>query len=272
MNMRTQDPDASDGLLRERRGSALWLTLSRPDRLNALDDALIDALFQTFDDLKTAPEIRVVVIKGEGRAFCAGFDIKASDSAPGGQSAGEILRNQRRISAIVRAMRLCPQPIVCLLNGVASGGGFALALASDLRLAVPEAKMNAAFIRLGLSGCDIGVSYFLPRLIGASRAAYYLYSGAFMSADAGLANGLLLELVDAEAIEQRGQEIVEQLLNASPLGLSLTKDTFNHSIDAPSLDAVVAMEDRTQSLAAMGPDFAEGILAFHERRKPEFSR
>lgn len=266
------EPASKQSLLSEVQGDILFLTLNRPQRLNALDEELIGDLLATFERLKEDNATRIVVLRANGRAFCAGFDIKSSDSAPGGQNAGEILRTQRRFSSIVAAMRRCPQPIICQLNGAASGAGFALALASDIRLATPSVRMNAAFIRLGLGGCDIGVSYFLPRLIGGSRAAYYIYSGDFMSAEQGLENGLLLAVVPPDELPQRAEALAESLLWASPLGLSLTKDTLNASFDAPSLDAVLAMEDRSQALAAMGPDFAEGIRAFHEKRRPEYGK
>ncbi len=152
----------------EARGDALWVTMDRPERLNALNRRLVEELRDLFVGLYWRHEVRVVVLRGAGANFCAGLDLKERDNAgPGGPSTG--LVRQRQISEIVMAMRRCPQPIVALIDGAASGGGFALALASDVRIATPTLKMNAAFIRIGLSACDIGVSYFLPRMVGIVR-------------------------------------------------------------------------------------------------------
>ena len=174
---------------------------------------------------------------------------------------------QRSISEIVMAMRRCPQPIVALIDGAAAGGGFALALASDVRIATPTLKMNAAFIRIGLSACDIGVSYFLPRMVGSSVAAELMLTGRFIRAERALGLGLVSAVVEADALEAEGELMVADMLGATPLGLRLTKECLNHSIDAGGLEAAVAMEDRNQILCAQGEDFREGVAAFLEKRE-----
>lgn len=263
--------DMASSLIVEERGAALHVTLNRPERLNAMDPALVQELRDLFVGLYWRHDLRVVVLTGAGRGFCAGLDIIDADRAAG-DDVGEVLIGQRRISEIVIAMRRCPQPIVALLNGPASGGGFALALASDIRVATPALKMNAAFIRLGLSACDIGVSYFLPRMVGSSVAADYMLTGRFFDAETALKHGLVSRVVAQEALAATGEDIVASLLHATPLGLRLTKEALNFAIDAPGLEAVVAMEDRNQALTAQGPDFAEGIAAFRERRAPRFAQ
>ena len=152
-------------------GEVVWATMNRPDRLNALSRNLVTELREFFVGLYWRRDVRVVVLQGAGKAFCAGLDLKerGDPQAPRGIGAG--LTRQREISEIVIAMRRCPQPIIACVTGAAAGGGFALALASDVRLATPDVRMNAAFIRIGLSACDIGVSYFLPRMVGSSVAA-----------------------------------------------------------------------------------------------------
>jgi enoyl-CoA hydratase len=130
--------------------------------------------------------------------------------------------------------------------------------------------MNAAFIRIGLSACDIGVSYFLPRMVGSAVAAEYLLTGRFMDAETALALRLVSKLVDPQEIDAAGDEVVADMLRATPLGLRLTKDALNHAIDAGSLDAVVAMEDRNQTLCSQDPDFAEGLASFLEKRSPVY--
>ena len=247
------------------------VTLNRPDRLNALDPVMIDELQRYFLHLYTAPETRIVVMKGAGRGFCAGLDLKNERQqnesvANTGPAAG--LRAQRAISEIVMRMRRCPQPIVSLIHGPACGGGFALALASDVRIAGKSARMNAAFIRLGLGGCDIGVSYFLPRLVGVSVASELLLTGRFIDAARAERVGLVSEVVEDEALDDAAQPLIEAMLATSPLGLRLTKDCLNHSVDAGSLEAAIAMEDRNQILCAQTSDFREGVSAFLEKRPP----
>jgi len=252
-------------------GPVLWVTLNRPDRLNAMNRAMVDELRHLFTDLYWRHETRVVVLGGAGRAFCAGLDLKEGNDGAVLNDPGRGLTRQRSISEIVMAMRRCPQPIIALVQGAASGGGFALALASDVRIATPDARMNAAFIRIGLSACDIGVSYFLPRMIGASAASQYMLTGRFIDAERGRALGLFASVVEPGALEAEARAYLKDMLHATPLGLRLTKEALNHAIDASSLEAAIAMEDRNQILCVQGPDFREGIAAFLEKREPNYS-
>jgi enoyl-CoA hydratase len=220
--------------------------------------------------------VRIVVLRGAGKAYCAGLDLrnsdgpdKAYDPVPAGPA--EMLRLQRRISEIIIRMRRAPQPIVSLVQGPACGGGFALALASDIRIAGESMKMNAAFIRIGLSACDVGVSYFLPRLVGVSIASELMMTGRFINAQRALAVGLVSEVVPDTQLEQAATAYLDEMLSTSPLGLRLTKDCLNHSINAPGLEAAIAMEDRNQVLCLYGDDFREGVAAFVEKRPPRYT-
>lgn len=169
-------------------------------------------------------------------------------------------------------MRRCPQPIISCINGAAAGGGFALALASDVRIATPNVRMNAAFIRIGLSACDIGVSYFLPRMVGSSVAAEYMLTGRFIDAKRAYELGLVSRVVEQDQLVAEAQGFVDDMLHATPLGLRLTKEALNHAIDAQGLEAAIAMEDRNQILASSDGDFGEGVRAFLEKRKPQYTR
>ena len=175
----------TDALLQELRGETLWLTLNRPNELNAMNKPLVSALSDTFEALNGRHDVRVVVLQAKGRAFCAGLDLQ-SESWGDDASPQALLAMQRDISDIYRAMRRCPQPIIALIQGAACGGGFSLALASDIRIAATTAKMNAAFIRAGLTACDMGCSYLLPRLVGLSVASELMMTGKFISAERAL--------------------------------------------------------------------------------------
>lgn len=252
-------------------GEVVWAVMNRPQRLNALNPGLITALREFFVGLYWRRDVRVVVLSGAGGAFCAGLDLKERAAPQAERSIGASLTGQRNISEIVIAMRRCPQPIVACIDGPAAGGGFALALASDVRIATPKARMNAAFIRIGLSACDIGVSYFLPRMVGSSVAAEYMLTGRFIDAERAHQLGLVSRIVPADGLRAEAQGFVDDMLNATPLGLRLTKEALNHAIDAQGLEAVIAMEDRNQILCSADGDFNEGVRAFLEKRKPDYA-
>jgi len=255
-----------------REGHLTWLTLDRPDALNAMNPTLVRELRQFLWELPADTETRVLVLRGAGRGFCAGLDLKAqpSEGAPGSGSVAAGLRAQRTISELVLLMRRAPQPIIAAVHGPACGGGFALALAADVRVAGESARMNAAFIRLGLSACDVGVSYFLPRIVGASVAAELLLTGNFIDAARAERVGLVSRVVPDAELEEAARSLAGDMLRNSPLGLRLTKECLKFSLDAGSLDEVVAMEDRNQVLAAGSGDFREGVLAFLEKRPAQF--
>jgi enoyl-CoA hydratase/carnithine racemase len=252
-------------------GDIVWATMNRPDRLNALNPRLVEELRDFFVGLYWRRDVRVVILRGAGASFCAGLDLKERSGGNSDRSVGAGLTGQRRISEIVIAMRRCPQPIIAGVDGAAAGGGFALALASDVRIATPRTRMNAAFIRIGLSACDIGVSYFLPRMVGSSVAAEYMLTGRFIDAERAYQLGLVSRVVEPEKVESEARGFAEDMLHATPLGLRLTKEALNHAIDAQGLEAAIAMEDRNQILCAQDGDFGEGVRAFLEKRAPRYA-
>ena len=222
-----------------------------------------------FGGLADRPEVRVVILRGAGRGFCAGLDIqedRTSDETP----VLRTLRTQTRIGNIYRKMRACPQPIVALGHGAACGGGLSLLLASDVRYAAPSFRANAAYIRIGLGGCDMASSYFLPRLVGASLASEMILTGRFIDAERALRAGLVSEIVEEAALLDRGLALADEMLATSPYGLRLSKQALNLNIDAQSLDAAMAIEDRQQVILSATEDHREALAAFLEKRAPDY--
>ena len=257
----------------EKRGQVDWLTLNRPEALNAITLEMVTELNAYFSGLYNDKSVRIVVMRGAGRAFCAGLDIKEA----GGRSTAEVpfgggFGFQGYLADVYIKMRRCPQPIISLVHGAACGGGFAFALASDIRIAGESARMNAAFIRLGLSACDMGVSYFLPRLVGVSVASELMLTGRFILAQPrALATGLVSEVVADDRLEAAAQSYIDEMLTTSPIGLRMTKEGLSLAIDAASLEAAMAIENRNQLMCARTQDFAEGMRAFLEKRKPVYT-
>jgi enoyl-CoA hydratase len=258
-------------LVVEQRGAADWVTLNRPEQLNTLNPQLLRELNDYFGGLERQYAVRVVVLKGAGRAFCAGLDMKASGGAPLGSDTDAMMRGQREFSGLVMRMRRCPQPIIGLLHGHAAGGGFSIALGCDVRIAAEGTKMNCAFIKIGLSGCEMGTSYHLPRLVGSSVAAELLYTGRFIDAARALRVGLVSEVVPLEQLDAAGQSLADDMLATAPLGLRLTKECFWAAVDGNDLPSVIAMEDRNQVLTVAKGDLAEGMQAFLQKRRPNYS-
>jgi enoyl-CoA hydratase len=253
-----------------RDGGLLWLVLLRPQVLNALSRRLVDELHAVLDLLHDDQSIRVVILRGAGRAFCAGLDLKETNAASEPGSVAQGLRDQRRIAELAMKIYRAPQPFIAAVHGAAAGGGFALALASDIRIAGESARMNAAFIRIGLSACDVGVSYFLPRIVGSSVASELLLTGDFIDAARALRTNLVSRVVPDAELDRAAEEMACKILRNSPLGVRLTKECLRYSVDAPSLDAAIAMEDRNQILTTRTKDVREGIAAFLEKRAPKY--
>ncbi len=250
------------------------LTLNRPEALNAINTQMVTDLRAYFSGLMENTDTRVVVMRGAGRAFCAGLDIKQagnSQDSSGHRPVGAGWGFQGYLADVYILMRRCPQPIVSLVQGPACGGGFAFVLASDIRIAADNVRMNAAFIRIGLSACDMGTSYFLPRLVGTSLASELMLTGKFINAERALSSGLVSEVVPLEQLEGAAAPYVRDMLTTSPMGLRLTKEGLNMAVDAGGLEAAMAIENRNQILCSRTDDAKEGMQAFLEKRDPVYT-
>lgn len=257
-------------LIVEREGPVARVTMNRPNQLNALDSTLIAELHEFFAQLRNDLSTRVVILQGAGRAFCCGLDLKEQLARPVHGDPLAALALQQSVRDIMLAMRRCPQPIIGIVQGAASGGGFALALACDVRLITPDARMNASFIKVGLTGCDIGVSWFLTRMAGSSVAAELLLTGRFLDAQRALGLGLVSRVAALAELQAESVALANEMLATSAIGLRLTKDGLNMAIDGSSLEAVIALEDRQQVLCTQTPEFLEAVRAFVEKRAPDY--
>jgi enoyl-CoA hydratase len=245
-----------------------WITLDRPRYSNAINPELATDLSQFIAVLSARPRVRVIILQGSGKNFCAGFDLNRIGDVTGGFERG--LRIQRLMSGIIAQMRRIPQPIIAAVQGAASGAGFALALAADVRFVAPDTRMNVAMARIGLTGCDMGISYFLPRLVGRSVAAELMMTGNFIDAVRAERLGLVSAIVATEDLQRHTLELAGQMLRMSPGGLQLTKEGLDAAQDATSLEQVLALEDRGQ-LICIRQYMAEGVAAFREKRPPNYS-
>ena len=250
------------------------VTLNRPDRLNALSFALVDELHATLDAIARDNACRVVVLTGAGRGFCSGLDltaIEASSTAAGTSGPRAGMLTQSHIAALPGKLRALQQPVIAAVNGPAYGGGFALALACDVRVASPDARFCAQFVKVGLGGCDIGISYTLPRLIGASRAFELMLTARTVDAGEASRIGLVADLTeDGEPVVGRALALAATICEYAPFGVAMTKEVMWANLDAPSLEAAIHLENRTQVLAATGGEVAEAARAFREKRPPRW--
>ena len=262
--------DEYSDLAIETVGAVDVVTLDRPAQLNAMTSEMIAGLTRYFRSAVDRPETRVILLRGEGRAFCAGIDLTRENSSTVRGSIPDMYRVQESLSDLVTAMRRCPQPIIALVHGAAAGGGFALALASDVRIATPAARFIPSFVKIGLSAGDCGLSYFLPRLVGRAQAAQIMLAGQTVLAERALGIGLVTELVEEGRLMDVGMALAGEMLNASPMGLRMTKDLLNLNADASSLETALAIENRTQVLLGQTDDLREGVAAFLEKRPPTY--
>ncbi|HLX34500.1 MAG TPA: enoyl-CoA hydratase-related protein [Candidatus Limnocylindrales bacterium] len=242
------------------------ITLNRPDALNALTVPMKQALLSAFRAIEGERDVRVAIVTGAGRAFCAGQDLHER-LQPGAAPLGEELR--ARYNPIVRAMRGLEKPIIGAINGVAAGAGASLAFACDLRVAAEGASFALAFGRVGLIP-DTGATWLLPRLVGASRAAEIAYLNAPVSAADALAMGLVSRVVAADALMTTTHQMASRLAAGAPRALAMTKRALNAAWDR-GLDAGLDYEAHLQDLAGRTADHAEGIAAFMDKRPPRFT-
>jgi enoyl-CoA hydratase len=247
------------------------LRLSRPERLNALSWALVDALAESLDELAGDADCRVAILTGEGRGFCSGLDLQMSDDPVGANdSMVTFMDRQERLAALVTTLRELPIPVIAAVNGPAAGGGLALALACDLRVCAQSARFSAAFVRIGLSACDMGVSYALPRLIGLGVASEVMLTGRQVGAQEALDVGMVNRVVpDGEALDA-ALGLAGEIARNSPFAVRMTKEVLAANVDSPSLSSALALENRTQAVASRTADQTEALRAFMDSREPRF--
>lgn len=248
------------------------LTLNRPEVMNALSFPLVDAIHDALDRIQADNACRVVVLTGSGRGFCSGLDlnsIEGSSTSRGTSGPRAGMLSQTRIAELPVKIRRLQQPVIAAVNGAAYGGGMAIAMACDIRIAAPEARFCTQFIKVGIGGCDIGISYTLPRIVGAGRAAELLLTARTVQADEAAAMGMVSEVADGPV--ERAVELAALICGYSPFGVVMTKEVMWSNLDAPSIEAAVHLENRTQILASTGGEVAEAAAAFMEKREPDWS-
>jgi enoyl-CoA hydratase len=245
------------------------MTLNRPDKLNAMNADLVAELHDALIDVGADTLCRVVLLTGSGRGFCAGLDLGGYGHAPRAENLRRVegsFATQTHIATLIPRLRSLPQPVIAAVNGPAAGAGLALALGSDIRIAASSARLNVAFVRLGVSGCDIGVSWLLPRLIGASRAWELMLTGRIIDAEEADRIGLVLRVVPDGELLEAALATAGLIAANSPWGIRMTKEVMWSQLEVGSLQAGIDLENRTQVLSSMTGDMQEAVAAFLEKR------
>lgn len=248
------------------------LTLNRPERLNALTRASVAELNRTLDELAHDASCRAVIITGSGRGFCSGQDMTASNARNASGTSGVIekLYWQEQFAGMGERLRAMPQPVIAAVNGPAVGAGMAIALSADVRLATPAARFLVGAVRVGLTGGESGISYLLPRMIGAARAFDILLTGRPIEADEAERIGLVRSLSAPGALLGDALGYAKAVLTNSPYSVANTKRLMWENLDAASYQAALAAENRAQILGTMTEDYAEATAAFVAKRRPDF--
>ena len=268
--------------LEELQDGIVALTIDRPDRRNALSNKVLAELHEAVDRVGSDPAVRVVILTGAGAGFSAGADMKGGPEEMqglGGTPTGAIVEqaqnsvvrtfaSQEFMAGLFEKIHRLRQPVIAAVNGAAVGGGFALALACDIRYAAESATFGAVFIKRGVSACDMGTSYHLPRLVGASRSAELLLTGRTFDAAEALAMGLVLDVVPDGQVIDRALITAREIAENGPLAVWMTKETMWQTVDSPSLRHALDLENRTQIMCTGTGELAEAFAAFREGRTP----
>ncbi|MEV0370846.1 enoyl-CoA hydratase-related protein [Streptomyces sp. NPDC050636] len=251
------------------RPGVVVAALNRPHRMNALTEDVFRALGDLCAELREDSSARVLLLKGAGETFCSGYDIDEVGRVASLEPV-ELMALLDRQARVVSALRDLPQPVVAAVDGVAAGAGLSLALAADVRVLTTRARLRAAFVRMGLSGGDMGASWLLPRIAGFGFASDMLLSGRFVAADEALRRGVANRVTAIQDLMAAALDTAEQIAGNSPVSLRLTKHILQANADAPSLEVALAREAPVQVAAAKSGDVQEAVAAFQERRAPRF--
>ena len=252
----------------------LQVTLDDPTQYNALGAALVDDLHDAFRSVRHDREVRVIVLTGAGRGFCGGANMSGTggvpDRARGRGPVGFVHEYQEHLMDMVLAIHEAPQPVIAAVHGACVGGGLALALTCDLRVASDDAFFASHFIRVGLSSCDLGTSYWLPRLVGPTMAAELMLTGRRVPAAEAQSIGLLNRVVGADALLPTAIDLASQIVENSEYGVRMTKVGMWANLDASSLRQAMELENRTQVLGTFTGNMAEAGEAFRDKRQPSW--
>jgi enoyl-CoA hydratase/carnithine racemase len=265
----------TSGVRRHDQDGVAIVTLDRPDRLNALDVTMVWSLHDVLTEIDADRSVRVAVLTGAGRGFCAGLDLQGFGDDERAEHEGEMgatFGRQRDIAALAQRIRNLRQPVIAAVNGAAAGGGLALVCAADVRIATESAVFAVGFIRAGFSACDIGISWMLPRLVGVGAAHELMLTGRrFDSAEASRI-GLVARVVPDGAVLDAALETAAQIQLNPPLSIELTKVGMWAAVETPSFDLSIAFENRQQMVSHFTEDRAEATEAFLKKRQPVYRR
>jgi len=250
------------------------ITLNRPEQLNAFTFPMYEALLDIFNTLRFDSSVRVVILTGAGRGFCAGHDLRSGGTAgwvPATLGKAQFTRAvMAKLGALPVAMRALPQPVIVAVNGVTAGAGYSLALAADLCLAAKSAKFVNAFHNAG-TGHELGFSYMLPRAVGTQRAAELMLTGRPLLAEEAASIGLVLRTVEDAELPAAALALADQIAVNSPIGIEITKQTMWLNANIGSLEAAIELENRGIFMSQSTEDTAEKRKSFIEKRRPNFS-
>ncbi|MEI6700373.1 MAG: enoyl-CoA hydratase [Actinomycetota bacterium] len=251
------------------------VTLNRPERMNAMAFDVMIPLREQLEALSDDNDCRVVILTGAGHGFCSGADLEDPGMVPNIDGLGLptiALRSMGLLENVISTIRKMHQPVIAAVNGAAIGGGFCLALATDVRVASTTAYFRAAGINNGLTASELGLSYLLPRTIGQGRAAEIMLTGRDVSADEALAIGMISRVVDGENLIEHCVELAEQIAGFSQVGTEMTKRSLWQSLDASSLENHMEHEGLGQLFIRLTTkNFEEAIRARRDKRKPNFT-
>ena len=245
------------------------ITLNRPERLNALTFEVYRELSDRFAALAHEKDVRVVVITGAGRGFCSGGDVHDIIGELFNRDIEGLLDFTRMTCELVRNIRALPKPVIASLNGTTAGAGACIALASDIRIASEDAKIAFLFVKVGLSGADMGAAYLLPRVVGLAKATELLYTGDFVSAAEAERIGLFNRVVPAAELGSTTSLLARKLAKGPAFALAKTKEMLNREMHM-NLDAALESEAQAQAICMQHPDYREAYEAFVAKREPKF--
>jgi enoyl-CoA hydratase/carnithine racemase len=250
-------------------GGVATVTLDRPDKLNALTFEAYADLRDLLAELPQRGDVRVLVVRGSGRAFCSGGDVNEIIGATLSMTPDQLLAFTRMTGAVIQAMRECPVPVIAAVHGMAAGAGAVIALAADFRVCTPAARFAFLFTKVGLSGADMGAAYLLPRLVGLGHATRLLMLGDTIDADEAQRIGLISSLAPADDFEDAVTGLARRLASGPTQAYAQTKALLTREQDM-SLSAAVELEAMTQALLIQGQDYAEFHAAFNDGRQPRW--